>query len=67
VHISPNKLLAFMGPHSWNTNNSDRGSVAYMQLTAMLDVAQEDVAVWATVAAGAVAVEAREEETMRAS
>jgi hypothetical protein len=32
-----------------------------MQLTAALDVAQEDVAVWATVVAGAVAVEAREE------
>ena len=67
VHISPNKLLAFMDPHSWNTDNSDQGSVVYMQLIAVLDVAQEDVAVWATVAAGAVAVEAREEATTRAS
>ena len=67
VHISPNRLLAFMGPLNWNINNSGQGSVVYMQLTAVLDVAQEDVAVLATVAAGAMAVEAREEEQMRAS
>ena len=67
AHISPNRLLAFMGLHSWNTNSSGQGSVAYMQLTAVLDVAQEDVVVLATVAAGAVAVEAKEEEQMQAS
>jgi hypothetical protein len=56
-----------MGPLNWNISNSDRGSTAYTQLTAMLDVAEEVVAVLATVAAGAVVVEAKEEEQMRAS
>ena len=66
VHTSPNRLLAFMDPHSWNIGNSDQGNVAYMQLTAVPDVGREDVAVLATVVAGAVAVEAKEEE-MQAS
>jgi phage tail sheath gpL-like len=56
-----------MGPLNWNINNSGQGSVVYMQLTAVLDVAQEDVVVLATVAAGAVVVEAKDEETMQAS